>query len=71
MTGRVVDSYTNIHTLKTFSSSGHEDDYVAASVLDHAQHFRRLPLGLIQLIPELAYHRRQRHQIYHRSRIYL
>src|SRR5690606_17932935 len=42
MTGRIVDSYTNIHTLKTFSTGGHEDDYVAESVLDHAVQFRRL-----------------------------
>jgi len=42
MTGRVVDSYTNIHTLKTFSTSGHEDDYAADSVMGHAEAFRRL-----------------------------
>ena len=42
MTGRVVDSYTNIHTLKTFSSAGHEDDYVAESVVEHTNYFRRL-----------------------------
>ena len=32
MTGRMVDSYTNIQTLKTFAVDGHEDAYVAASV---------------------------------------
>ena len=42
MTGRIVDSYTNIHTLKTFSTDGHEDRYVADSVVDHAVAFRRL-----------------------------
>jgi ATP-binding cassette subfamily B multidrug efflux pump len=42
MTGRVVDSYTNIHTLKTFSTDGHEDAYVADSVNDHAVEFRNL-----------------------------
>ena len=42
MTGRIVDSYTNIHTLKTFSTDGHEDQYVAESVMDHAVEFRRL-----------------------------
>jgi ATP-binding cassette subfamily B multidrug efflux pump len=42
MTGRIVDSYTNIHTLKTFSTDGHEDQYVAESVNDHAVQFRKL-----------------------------
>jgi ATP-binding cassette, subfamily B, multidrug efflux pump len=42
MTGRIVDSYTNIHTLKTFSTDGHEDAYVAESVEDHAREFRKL-----------------------------
>ncbi|MBN9334220.1 ABC transporter ATP-binding protein [Devosia sp.] len=42
MTGRIVDSYTNIQTLKTFASGEHEDKYVADSVLDHAISFRKL-----------------------------
>jgi len=42
MTGRIVDSYTNIQTLKTFSTGGHEDQYVADSVLAHAIGFRKL-----------------------------
>ncbi len=42
MTGRMVDSYTNIHTLKTFSTDGHEDAYVADSVDEHAVEFRKL-----------------------------
>ena len=32
MTGRMVDSYTNIQTLKTFAVDGDEDAYVAESV---------------------------------------
>ena len=32
MTGRMVDSYTNIQTLKTFADDGDEDAYVAESV---------------------------------------
>ena len=32
MTGRMVDSYTNIQTLKTFADDGEEDAYVAESV---------------------------------------
>ena len=42
MTGRMVDSYTNIQTLKTFSSDAHEDQYVADSVLEHTTEFYRL-----------------------------
>ena len=42
MTGRIVDSYTNIQTLKTFSTGGHEDQYVADSVVEHAVSFRKL-----------------------------
>jgi len=42
MTGRIVDSYTNIQTLKTFSTDGHEDAYVAESVTEHTVEFRKL-----------------------------
>ena len=42
MTGRMVDSYTNIQTLKTFSSDAHEDRYVGESVIAHNRQFQRL-----------------------------
>ena len=42
MTGRIVDSYTNIQTLKTFSTGEHEDLYVSDSINDHAISFRKL-----------------------------
>ncbi|MBU1307284.1 MAG: ABC transporter ATP-binding protein/permease [Alphaproteobacteria bacterium] len=42
MTGRIVDSYTNIQTLKTFSTGEHEDLYVADSIGEHAVSFRKL-----------------------------
>jgi ATP-binding cassette subfamily B multidrug efflux pump len=42
MSGRMVDSYTNIQTLKTFADDGEEDAYVAASVTSHVGVFRRL-----------------------------
>ena len=42
MTGRMVDSYTNIQTLKTFAVDDEEDAYVAASVTGHVGVFRRL-----------------------------
>ncbi|HVL24835.1 MAG TPA: ABC transporter ATP-binding protein [Thermomicrobiales bacterium] len=42
MSGRMVDSYANIQTLKTFADDGEEDAYVAQSVTAHAIAFRRL-----------------------------
>ena len=42
MTGRIVDSYTNIQTLKTFATGEHEDRYVSDSVMEHAVEFRKL-----------------------------
>ncbi len=42
MTGRMVDSYTNIQTLKTFADDGEEDAYVAESVHVHVGVFRKL-----------------------------
>ncbi len=42
MTGRIVDSYTNIQTLKTFSTGEHEDLYVSDSISDHTVSFRKL-----------------------------
>ncbi|HVW93320.1 MAG TPA: ABC transporter ATP-binding protein [Devosia sp.] len=42
MTGRIVDSYTNIQTLKTFSTDKHEDEYVGHSVFEHTVGFRKL-----------------------------
>ena len=42
MSGRMVDSYTNIQTLKTFADDGEEDAYVAESVEAHVGALRRL-----------------------------
>ena len=42
MSGRIVDSYTNILTLKTFSTGEHEDRYVSQAVVEHAKTFYRL-----------------------------
>jgi len=42
VSGRMVDSYTNILTLKTFSTGEHEDRYVSESVVEHAKAFYRL-----------------------------
>jgi ATP-binding cassette subfamily B multidrug efflux pump len=42
MTGRIVDSYSNIQTLKTFSSAAHEDKYVSDSVIEQTVQYRLL-----------------------------
>lgn len=42
MSGRMVDRYANIQTLKTFADDGAEDAYVADSVTAHVGVFRRL-----------------------------
>jgi ATP-binding cassette subfamily B multidrug efflux pump len=41
LTGRVVDSYTNILTVKLFARARDEDDFVRASMDDHTAAFRR------------------------------
>jgi ATP-binding cassette subfamily B multidrug efflux pump len=48
LTGRVVDSYTNILTVKLFARPRDEDDFVRAAVDEHTQTFRR-QLRLITL----------------------
>ncbi len=42
VTGRVVDCYTNVQTLKTFASSAREDAYVSDALEGHAHEFRQL-----------------------------
>ena len=42
MTGRIVDSYANIQTLKTFSSAAHEDKYVSDAVVEQTVQYRLL-----------------------------
>jgi ATP-binding cassette, subfamily B, multidrug efflux pump len=42
MTGRMVDAYTNIQTLKTFSTGKYEDEYVSDSMMTHTGMFQRL-----------------------------
>ena len=41
LTGRIVDSYTNILTVKLFARPRDEDAFVRAAVDDHTQSFRR------------------------------
>jgi ATP-binding cassette subfamily B multidrug efflux pump len=48
LTGRVVDSYTNILTVKLFARSRDEDDFVREAVDDHTDAYRaQLRLGTI------------------------
>ncbi|MGB8900324.1 MAG: ABC transporter ATP-binding protein, partial [Methylocella sp.] len=39
LTGRIVDSYTNIQTVKLFASPEREDDYARASLAEHTATF--------------------------------
>jgi ATP-binding cassette, subfamily B, multidrug efflux pump len=41
LTGRIVDSYTNIQTVKLFAHTSREDDYARDAVDDHLTKFRR------------------------------
>jgi ATP-binding cassette, subfamily B, multidrug efflux pump len=41
VTGRVVDSYTNISTVKLFAHAAREDDYALDSMRDHLEKYRR------------------------------
>ena len=40
LTGRIVDSYTNIQTVKLFAHTSREDDYARDAVDDHLKKFR-------------------------------
>ena len=40
LTGRIVDSYTNIQTVKLFAHTAREDDYARDAVEDHLKKFR-------------------------------
>jgi ATP-binding cassette subfamily B multidrug efflux pump len=40
LTGRIVDSYTNIQTVKLFAHTTREDEYAADAVRDHTTKFR-------------------------------
>ncbi|MEX0853099.1 MAG: ABC transporter ATP-binding protein [Bauldia sp.] len=41
LTGRIVDSYTNIQTVKLFAHTTREDEYARDAVEDHTAKFRR------------------------------
>ncbi|WP_181702564.1 ABC transporter ATP-binding protein [Chthonobacter albigriseus] len=39
LTGRIVDSYTNIHTVKLFAHTDREDDFARQALVDHTKEF--------------------------------
>ncbi|WP_299620099.1 ABC transporter ATP-binding protein [Pelagibius sp.] len=47
LTGRIVDSYTNIQSVKLFADSEREDDFVGEVVGRHTSAFRRLMRSVI------------------------
>lgn len=40
LTGRIVDAYTNVHTLKLFAHTDREDDYAREVITEHTEKFR-------------------------------
>ena len=45
LTGRIVDSYTNIQTVKLFAHTSREDDYARDAVEDHTAEIPRARPG--------------------------
>ena len=54
LTGRIVDSYTNIMTVKLFAHADREDDYARAALLEHHEVYNR-QLRLITLMNVLIW----------------
>ena len=54
LTGRVVDSYTNILTVKLFAHAEREDDYARFAVDDHTRKFQE-QLRLITMLKVILY----------------
>ena len=49
LTGRIVDSYTNIMTVKLFAHDRREDEYVREAMADHTHKFHQLMRGITQM----------------------
>ena len=62
LTGRIVDSYTNIQTVKLFAHTAREDDYARDAVADHLTKFRHST----RLITTMIEHRRDAERPAHR-----
>jgi len=54
LTGRVVDGYTNIQSVKLFAHASAEDDFVAESVAQHTSAFRKLMRAIIGMTAALT-----------------
>jgi ATP-binding cassette subfamily B multidrug efflux pump len=54
LTGRIVDSYTNILTVKLFARARDEDDFVRAAVDDHTEAFKAQLRTISKMVLSLA-----------------
>ena len=65
LTGRVVDSYTNILTVKLFAHAEREDDYARYAITDHTGKFQD-QLRLITVMKSILYIDQRRADRWHR-----
>jgi len=54
LTGRVVDGYTNIQSVKLFAHASAEDEFVAESIAQHTTAFRKLMRAIIGMTAALT-----------------
>ncbi|MCP4470707.1 MAG: ABC transporter ATP-binding protein [Gammaproteobacteria bacterium] len=52
--GRVVDSYTNIQSVKLFSHADHEEQFVAEGVIEHTRAFQVLMRAIVNMAMTLT-----------------
>ncbi|MEJ0097437.1 MAG: ABC transporter transmembrane domain-containing protein [Bauldia sp.] len=68
LTGRIVDSYTNIQTVKLFAHTSREDDYALDAVNDHQKKFQRSTRMITGMSSTVGHHERPAHRRHHRAR---
>ena len=49
LTGRIVDSYTNIQSVKLFAHAEHEEDFAAEGITRHTRSFRVLMRAILDM----------------------
>lgn len=54
LTGRIVDSYTNIQSVKLFAHAEHEEDYMAEGLRNHTYRFRVLMRAILDMTVALT-----------------
>ncbi len=54
LTGRIVDSYTNIQSVKLFADTAHEDDFAAEVIARHTSALRRLMRSILGMTVTLT-----------------